>query len=507
MRACGQQKCITLKNPTDMKSMLKTLLIAVLGGMITLSGYKLLEEKPQPYIPEATSPAARYTTLMPTTGQANNAAFFDFSATAEKATPAVVHIRSTTKVAANPNIQMLPPMFREFFGDPFGGQREPQPQTGTGSGVIIRSNGFIVTNNHVIDGAQEIEVTLNDNRSYPATVVGADPQTDLALLRIEADGLPTLSFANSDQVKVGQWVVAVGNPFNLASTVTAGIVSAKARNIRILRESAAIESFIQTDAAVNPGNSGGALVNLQGDLVGINTAIASPTGSYSGYSFAVPSNIVNKIVDDLMKFGKVQRGYLGVFISNLDNNKAKDLSAPVTEGVVVDSLVAKGAAEEGGIKAKDIIVQVDGKNVKNVSQLQEQVGRHRPGDQLSMKVIRKGKETTVNVKLKDLHGGETVAKAPENKVLQELGLDLETPTKDELKKNQLESGVKVRRIFPGVVRSQTDMKEGFIIISVNRTPVRSPEQAAEVLSREKGGVLIEGVYPGNPKKVYYGFGL
>ena len=352
-----------------------------------------------------------------------------FTQTAEKVMPAVVHIKSTVSRQSTSDArgQNIPESFREFFGDDFffgpngQGRRPNQPRVGTGSGVVITQDGYIVTNNHVIDQADEIEVSINDNRTYKATVVGTDPSTDIALIKIDEKGLAHLAMANSDDVRIGEWVLAVGNPFNLNSTVTAGIVSAKARNINILKDRSAIESFIQTDAAVNPGNSGGALVNLEGELIGINTAIASPTGSYSGYSFAVPTSIVRKIVEDLLQYGTVQRGFLGVMIRNLDGNLARELDVDITEGVYIDSLMEGGAAISGGIEKGDIIIKVDGKRVKSSSELQAAIGTRRPGDNVDLTLVRDGKDEAVSITLKNRSGNTDVVREDKPAVISALG--------------------------------------------------------------------------------------
>ncbi len=318
----------------------------------------------------------------------------DFTATAEKVIDGVVHIKSTQLYADNNSYpyRSMPSPFKDFFGDEFenffGPQfkfQNPNPKgrpsparVGTGSGVIISEDGYIVTNNHVIADADDVEVTLHDNRNYKATVVGTDPSTDLALLRIKAKDLSVVPLVNSDEVKVGQWVMAVGNPFSLNSTVTAGIVSAKGRNINILKEQYAIENFIQTDAAINPGNSGGALVNLEGGLIGINTAIASPTGAYSGYGFAVPANIVNKVIKDLIEYGNVQRGVLGIMIRTIDGSFAKEKDLDLTQGVYVDSLMANSAAGKAGVKVGDVIVKINGKAINTSPELQGMIVKVSP---------------------------------------------------------------------------------------------------------------------------------
>ena len=303
----------------------------------------------------------------------------DFTTAAEKTVHGVVHIRSEFSGRTGGYDDFFAP-FRDFFGNPYGGDNT---YTGFGSGVIISNDGYIVTNNHVVDGAGNVNVTLNDNREFEATIVGTDPSTDLALLKIDAENTPFITFGNSDIVKIGEWVLAVGNPFNLTSTVTAGIVSAKARNINILGTPGAIESFIQTDAAVNMGNSGGALVNMNGELIGVNAAIASNTGSYAGYSFAIPVNIVKKVVDDLLNFGLVQRAYMGVTIREVDSKLVKEKDLDLTNGVYIESVSESGGAKESGIREGDVIVSVDNFSVKTNAELLEIIGQHNPGEQLT----------------------------------------------------------------------------------------------------------------------------
>jgi len=432
-----------------------------------------------------------------------------FTETAERVVGAVVHIRSTQAAMARqerPEAQ-LPDFFRDFFGERMPRQGTPQPRVGSGSGVLIKSDGYIVTNNHVIADADDIEVTLHDNRTYKATVVGTDPSTDLALIRIVEKDLPFLPFVDSDGVRVGEWVLAVGNPFSLNSTVTAGIVSAKGRNINILREQFAVESFIQTDAAINPGNSGGALVNLEGGLIGINTAIASPTGAYSGYGFAVPANIVRKVVADLIEYGAVQRGVLGVMIRSVDGNLAKTEALKVTAGAYVDSLLSNSAAAAAGIEAGDVIIAVDGRPVSGSPELQEQIARHRPGDQVAVTVNRAGKERTFNVTLNNREGGTELVAEANYEVLRRLSAEFETLDREQARALGLDGGVVVKRLYPGILRASTQMREGFIIRKVNGTAVRSLDELAEVLEDQRGGVMLEGVYPDVPGTQYYAFGM
>ena len=437
-----------------------------------------------------------------------------FTETAEDVLEAVVHIKSTMVGNMNqmPQTKNLPDPFRDFFGDQFFRFESPrqapnQPRVGTGSGVIINENGYIVTNNHVIDNADDLEVTLHDNRTYKATVVGTDPTTDLALLQIKEDNLPTVPLVNSDDIRVGEWVLAVGNPMGLNSTVTAGIISAKGRNINILKEKFAVESFIQTDAAINPGNSGGALVNLNGGLVGINTAIASPTGSYSGYGFAVPSNIVNKIVEDLLTYGVVQRGVLGVMIRTVDGNLKKEKGLDIVEGAYVDSLLENSAARPAGILKGDVITAVDGKVIKSSPDLQALIAQKRPGDEIMVTVRRDGKELNKKVTLNNTAGEKALIDKDFIEISTVLGAEFETLDKKTSNKLEIDGGVKVKNLRTGKLKRQTQMREGFIITKVDGKKVETKDQLYELLEGKKGGVMLEGVYEDLPGKYYYAFGL
>lgn len=425
----------------------------------------------------------------------------DFTLAAESSVPTVVHV--TTKYARQNNYydQYFDP-FNFFWGSPRQQPQMPQQQS-TGSGVILSGDGYIVTNHHVIDKAEEVEVTLDDKKTYKANIVGTDPSTDLALLKIDASGLPFAPYGNSDEVRVGEWVLAVGNPFNLNSTVTAGIVSAKARNIHILPDQKfPIESFIQTDAAVNPGNSGGALINTRGELIGINAAIASNTGSYSGYSFAIPVNIVRKVVNDLIEFGNVQRGFIGVSIKDVDDNLAKEKKLPTMSGVYISGLTEDGAAESAGIREGDIIVSINGTPVKSSPELQEQVGRYRPGDRINVTVLRDEEEKTIPVVLRNKDGNTKIIRN-ESAVL--LGASLISASESELDKLGIRNGVKVKELKDGKLKS-AGLREGFIITSIDNKPTNQPEDVTQYIEGKKGGVLIEGYYP-NGMKAYYGFGM
>ncbi len=432
----------------------------------------------------------------------------DFRQVAHLTTPAVVHVKSKMGQRSQSSAQEIPDPFRDFFGDRGFRFEMPQPNTpreGSGSGVLISADGYIVTNNHVIENAEEVEVVLNDKRSYTAKIVGADPSTDLALLKISEKDLPFLSFGNSDEVEVGEWVLAIGNPFNLTSTVTAGIVSAKARNLNLLNDKFRIESFIQTDAAVNPGNSGGALVNARGELVGINTAIASQTGSYAGYSFAVPSQMANKVMNDLKEFGAVQRGFLGVSIRDVDAKFAETEGLKVLKGVYVQEVNDNSAAQQAGLKKGDVITSVDGVNVSSSSELQEQIGRRRPGDKVSLKIFRGSEEKSYAVTLKSVTGEVGVVKKTDYEMGSLLGADFTACSEQELKDAGIKNGVKVNKLRSGKLQS-SGMKEGFIITAIDKKLVFKPTEVEAILRAKQGGVLIEGIYS-DGTKAYYAIGL
>jgi len=443
----------------------------------------------------------------------------DFTKVAEQVTDAVVHITSTatSNLSQNPGYQdqQLPDLFERFFGpDPYRQQRpnrprgqNPRARIGTGSGVIINENGYIVTNNHVIDNADDIEVTLHDNRTLKATIIGTDPTTDLALLQIQEKGLPHIPFGNSDQIKVGEWVLAVGNPFNLNSTVTAGIVSAKGRSINILRDQYAIESFIQTDAAINPGNSGGALVRMDGSLVGVNTAIASPTGAYSGYGFAVPSKIVQKVVADLMEYGTVQRGYLGAMIRGVNAALVKEKDLAVNSGVYLEKINESSAADEAGLQEGDVVTAINDKPIITNADLLGIIAGYRPGESVQVLVNRFGSEKTFQVTLKNKEGNTRLIEKQSIALSKQLGAELETLDVSSSEKLNIRGGVKVVRLLPGNLRKSTDMKTGFIITKVDNKSVTNVEELKKILSKKKGGILIEGIYEDSGEKHYYALGL
>ena len=482
---------------------ISVLLGSLFGGMVALGGYKMFEKDQPTYIETPTRSVQFSNYLNDTSYVVPEGLNFVFAA--EMVTPAVVHIKSSVSQQSGSAQQYRSPFedwFRDYFGDPreYRGQQRPRPSTG--SGVIISDNGYIVTNNHVIANADEIEVNLNDNRSYKAKLVGADPNTDIAVLKIEENNLRFVNFGNSDNVRIGEWVLAVGNPFDLTSTVTAGIVSAKGRNIGILREQYGIESFIQTDAAVNPGNSGGALVDLKGRLIGINTAIATPTGSYAGYSFAVPVSLVQKVVDDLIEFGVVQRALLGIGILDV-NDPRMEVEIEELSGVYVERITENSAAEEAGIQKGDVVVKINDSDVKNVAELQDMVARHRPGDKIEVTFKRDGKFKTVTAKLKSPDNEIRIVRKDDSYSVE--GASLRNATEEEYKKYEVAGGVIVEDIENGKWKD-AGIKDGFLITSINNRPIRDVNELRTLLRSSSGdGVLIKGKYP-DGKEAYYGMG-
>ncbi len=486
-----------------MKKIISTAFIGAIGGAFALiANYYFL---PQPtsnqisYNPYSTpTQLASYNSLPNSNGA-------DFVLAAEKSINSVVHIK--TIVENNNNLSYDP--FQDWF---FGGrQRQPNQMQGSGSGVVISQDGYIVTNNHVVKGASKIEIVLNDKRSYVAEVIGTDPTTDLALLKVKETNLPFANYGNSDAVKIGEWVLAVGNPFNLNSTVTAGIISAKGRNINILENNqgglAPIESFLQTDAAVNPGNSGGALVNTNGELVGINTAIASNNGSYQGYSFAIPVNIVKKVVSDLIEFGAVQRAYIGLSIQDIDAKFAEEKQIKQLKGVYVNGLTENGAGELAGIKIGDVVTKVENVEVKGTSELLEQIGKFRPSDKINLTIIRNEKERILPIVLKNKENSLGIIKKPEvfRTSINSLGAEFEELSAEDLSKYKLQFGVKIHKLDAGKL-ANAGIKEGFVITSIDKKKITTIKEVQAMLENKTGGVLIEGVYP-NGMRAYYGFGM
>jgi Do/DeqQ family serine protease len=480
-----------------MKQFTKTLGIALLGALLAIG---LLEFKNRD---GETNKSEQVYQSPPTSGQfaiydTPNGELPSFTEIAENAVKSVVHVNTEYQMDG----------YYDPFAQMFGKPQQGQIARGAGSGVIIGSEGYIVTNNHVIEGADNIYVTTNNNKTYTAKILGTDPATDIALIKIDESDLPAIEFGNSNQSKVGEWVLAVGNPFNLTSTVTAGIISAKSRNINLLRHDQntfPIESFIQTDAAVNPGNSGGALINTSGQLIGINTAIASRTGSYTGYSFAVPSRIVQKVSNDIIEFGEVQRALIGVSIQNVNQKIADQLSLEDVNGVLVSGLTPKGAATEAGLLEKDVIVGVNGESISNVPELQEEVSQYRPGDHILVSVLRENKLKEFEVILRNKVGTTDIYKKEDFNASALLQAELVALDKYQLRKYRLNSGIQVID-FTGDKLQSLGVKKGFIITHVDRVPVSSEEEIAQLLLNSEEGILLSGIYP-NGQKAYYGLGV
>jgi Do/DeqQ family serine protease len=488
-----------------MKKNLMLVAMAFAGGIISLGAYRIFFDNQSlsalnvaPNIPVY---SASYAAL-PIDGS------IDFTAAAERTVNTVVHVKTQS---------IMQPVYNPW-SDFFGYRQEPQVQMSSGSGVIISNDGYVITNNHVVEGAEKLLVTLNNNKSYEGTLVGRDPSTDIAVIKIEEKNLPAIVWGSSDEVKIGQWVIAVGNPFDLTSTVTAGIVSAKARNINLLgsdnrtnEEVFPVESFIQTDAAVNPGNSGGALVNTRGELIGINTAIASRTGAFAGYSFAVPSSIARKIAQDIIEFGHVQRAFIGVRISDVTEEVAKDAGLKEVAGIQVQSLTDGGAAQDSGIREGDIIQKIGEASVKNVPQLQEQVSRYRPGDKVKVTVWRDSKAQMVDVVLRNRSGKpqlEDFSKASTSAggSIQSLGATFGEPATEDISKLRITGGAKVTDLQPGKFKS-IGMQKGFIVTKIDGMTINNPEDLKTALEGQEGKyVEIKGYYS-NGMEAMYGFRL
>jgi serine protease Do len=435
----------------------------------------------------------------------------DFTQAAAAAIPTVVHIKTKTnpKMVNNNLPRQKNPfsdlfgdddMFNQFFGN--GGRQRMLPQMASGSGVIISDDGYIVTNNHVVAGADEVTVTLSDRKTYTAKVIGSDPAYDLAVVKIEAKNLPFMLYGNSNDTKIGQWVLAIGYPLNLDATVTAGIISAKSRSLGLNRDrtgnrAMAVESYIQTDAAVNMGNSGGALINTNGQLIGINSAIASPTGYYNGYSYAIPVDIVKKVINDLVKYGSVQRGFLGAMFIDAgllnDQEKQKNKIPVSADGIYITDLVKDGAAMQGGMKAGDIIRKINDVPINSGSELQEQLSSYKPGDKVQVTYERNGKQTTTSVTLKNNAGNYDIVKAAG--MIDKLGADLMTLDPKKAKELGLNGGVIVKKINEGVINDQTRMRDGFIITKANGQEVKSVDDLSKIIGNQNE-VTITGIYPG-----------
>lgn len=486
-----------MKINMNVKKVLSVLAIAIVGGLVALGVNKLFNNN-------STSQSfdehqnAKFTLAE----KLADVPTVDFVSVADVATPAVVHIKTTMKEVAGGGQQFFNP-FEDFFNGPMMPQQRG-PQQATGSGVIIKKNGYIVTNNHVVENASKVEVVLEDKRTYVAEVMGTDPETDLALLKIDEDNLPFLHLGNSDELKVGEWVVAVGNPFNLTSTVTAGIVSAKGRNINLIRQKGgeyAIENFIQTDAAVNPGNSGGALVNTAGELIGINTAIASQTGSYSGYSFAIPINLAKKIIKDLSDYGEVKRAILGVRIQDITQELADEKGLKDLNGVFIPDVNDGGAADKAGIKAGDVITKINDISVNKSSGLQEQISKYHPGDKVKISLLRDGKEKEVTATLLSKDGEKEISTEVNREEKKVLGAEIENLSRDERLNLGVKNGVKISKLGNGAMK-QKGIPTGFVITHIDKTPMYTTQDVEKALKNKSGAVLIEGVTSSGAKEAY-----
>ncbi|MFY0651645.1 MAG: Do family serine endopeptidase [Cyclobacteriaceae bacterium] len=484
------------------------LFASLFGGLIAIGGYKLMEPESQMSPMALENQNVRYSNFTMDTSEVVIPQGLNFVFASKVVTPAVVHIRTVYSNQPSSRGRSQGP-FDEFFRDYFDGQNPQGRQSaGSGSGVIISEDGYIITNNHVIEKADEIEVLLNDNQVYKGKVIGADSQTDIALVKIEAENLPTVKMGDSDKIQIGEWVLAVGSPFgdDFRSTVTAGIVSAKGRNINIIRDknNLQIESFIQTDAVVNPGNSGGPLVNARGELIGINTAIATPTGTYAGYSFAVPATLVKKVVADLKEFGVVQRALLGIGIRDVTAQLSEDEDLGVLEGVYVTGVQLGRAADEAGIEDGDVIISVDDEKVTKTAELQEKVALHRPGDKIKVRLVRDGKEKTVFATLKNTLGTTKTVSSANNFVAE--GASFEDVSKRDKEKYEIDGGAKVVKLEDGKWKD-AGLKEGFIITSIDKRKITGVEDLSSALTRTKpgSGLLIEGI-DSDGDKAYFGIG-
>ena len=423
----------------------------------------------------------------------------DFVDAAEASVNAVVHIKTTIIQKTTTYNDFFGAFLEHLYGLP--GQSQSNKMVAYGSGVVLSPDGYIVTNNHVVEGADEVEVTFNNKVVRKAAIVGTDPTSDLALVKVDGADFDYLVFGDSDKVKVGEWVLAVGNPFNLTSTVTAGIVSAKARNIGILGENSNVESFIQTDAAVNRGNSGGALVNTKGELIGINAAIASHTGSYEGYSFAIPSNIVRKVVDDLLMYGETQRAYIGIYPQEMDSERAGKAGMEQIKGVYVAGVTPEGAAQKAGIREGDVIEQINGTEVNSTTQLMEVIRQYRPGDEVDIQVVRNGRDHNYRVSLLNEEGSTDVVKRGESFYNATFGVMLQPVSKQEAKTLRIDNGLKIVEIRQGAFQGAG--VEGFIITAVNGKAVSSKKDLeSAIASNRSRKTYIEGVYPNGMRMTF-----
>ena len=453
------------------------------------------EQQPVTEVEQVQQPKVQRAAFIPTENTP------DFVDAAERSVDAVVHIMTKVVKQSNTYEDFFGALLGQLYGYP--GQTRNNTMVAYGSGVVLTPDGYIVTNNHVVEGADEVEVTFNNKVKKTATIIGTDPTTDLALIKVDASDLEYLTFGDSDNVRIGEWVLAVGNPFNLTSTVTAGIVSAKARNLSILGEGTSVESFIQTDAAVNPGNSGGALVNTKGELVGINAAIASHTGSYEGYSFAIPSNIVRKVVDDLLLYGETQRGYLGVQIAELTQELADKEGLENIEGVYVAEVTDGGAAKLAGLKSGDVITSINGKKVNSTTQLKESVGQYRPGDKIDVEVNRCGHHHHYDLTLLNEAGNVDVVKKGDSFYNSEFGLMLQPVDQSDMNRLNIRNGLKIVEIRQGRFMN-SGVPVDFVITKVNGVAVNDKTDLENALKNKRSRrTTIEGVYPNGMNATFY----
>lgn len=495
------------------KRVLGIILIAVLSSVITLFGYDQINKKRNRAVSgnmgEYASSFNQDKNVILTNLTASQG-YFDFTEAAEKAVHGVVHVK--TKAVRE---QVVIDPFDFFFG--FGGRQQiiPREQVGFGSGVIVSKDGYIITNNHVVEGATEVSVTLNDEREFTAKVIGADAQSDIALLKIDGDNFPYLSFGNSDALRVGEWVLAIGNPFNLTSTVTAGIVSAKNRT-NIVGENMGLQSFIQIDAAVNPGNSGGALVNTKGELVGINTAIYSETGNFTGYAFAIPISIAGKVAADLKEYGIVQRAVLGIQVPNIEYLKRYDLKRASElakiQGVMVEDFSDRSPAKAAGIEKGDVIKAINNVPIRNFGELQYQLSKYRPGDKVKVTVDRNGTEKTFTVELINMQGSTEIIKRPD--ALKILGATFKALSDEQKRRLGISSGVEVTDVTKDGIFNKEGIKKGFIIMRINNSPVNNEDDVARIVASvaargvdEDKVILIAGFYPPNGRTQYIAIDL
>ncbi|MBE9510794.1 MAG: trypsin-like peptidase domain-containing protein [Bacteroidetes bacterium] len=464
------------------KKIFGTILIAIVGGMIALFAYSLLFEKSEIKSDSGSTnqELVKFTNL-PADFEGEN---LDFTYAAERTVHAVVHVKTVTEQTRH----VRNPLYEFFYGDQY--YRNPQPMLGFGSGVITSSDGYIITNNHVVENSDEVEVVLNDKRTFKATVVGSDPSTDLALLKIKAKDLIFVPYGNSDELRLGDWVLAVGNPFNLTSTVTAGIVSAKGRNLGILSDQFRIESFIQTDAALNRGNSGGALVNTKGELVGINAAIISPNGGYAGNSFAIPVTIVKKVIEDLKEFGEVQRAILGITIQDVTDELVKEKKLDKIEGVYINGLRENGAAIEAGIEVGDIVISINALKVNSTAELQEKIAKFRPKEKVKIIIKRKGKTKQFDVVLRNMQGNTGIIRSTDLV----LGAKFEELDKDVIDRYRISGGVKIVDVGDGPLK-ELGLRKGYIITSINDKKVDKVDDIKSNLGGGRALYSIEGVQP------------